>query len=88
MPSKILMACALILSGAGCTTAPPLTPFPTPPDGPMQPCERPAMLPKGSAPPSAADALATVTANYSRHHTCADRLDALQGWVIEQGRVR
>lgn len=50
----------------------------------------PARIPYGAAgaPPAAAEALDTVTANYARHNRVADRLEALQGWVREQGAVR
>lgn len=54
----------------------------------MQPCERPEPLPKGETAPAAAEALDTVTENYGRHHVCADRLEALQGWVRGQVNVR
>lgn len=36
-----------------------------------------------SAAPAAATAIQTVTANYAQHHTCVDRLNALQEWVRE-----
>jgi hypothetical protein len=88
MLKQTLLAFALILSGAGCTTVQPLTPFPTPPEALLVACERPRALPEGSASPTAADALATVTANYARHHRCGDRLDALQEWVRGQVGVR
>lgn len=49
----------------------------------------PARLADGAGTaPAAAQALGAVTQNYARHHACADRLDALQEWVREQGRVR
>lgn len=50
----------------------------------------PAGIPYGAAgaPPRAAEALGTVTANYAACHRTADRLDALQGWVREQEQVR
>ncbi len=91
MLKKILMGCALILTGAGCTTVQPLTPFPQPPEALLAACERPQALPMASAPdspPSAAQALQTVTDNYARHHRCADRADALQEWVRGQAAVR
>lgn len=37
--------------------------------------------------PTAAGALETVTANYAACNRTADRLDALQAWVLEQGKV-
>jgi hypothetical protein len=50
----------------------------------------PATVPygQGGAAPTAATALGTVTANYAACHRTADRLDALQEWVREQGAVR
>lgn len=50
----------------------------------------PARIPYGAAgaPPGAAEALGTVTANYAACHRTADRLEALQGWVSEQGKIR
>ncbi len=39
-------------------------------------------------PPSAAEAIATVTANYGSCNRTADRLDGLQSWVREQLKVR
>ena len=53
----------------------------------MEKCERPQALP-GSGAPKAAEALDAVTANYARHHACADRADALQAWVKEQAEVK
>ena len=88
MLNRTLLACALMLIGAGCTTVQPLTPFPAPPEALLVPCERPQPLAKGLASPTAADALTTVTANYARHHRCGDRLDALQGWVSNQAKIR
>lgn len=38
--------------------------------------------------PTAAQALETVTANYAACHRTADRLDSLQDWVRQQGKVR
>src|SRR5258706_13354999 len=38
--------------------------------------------------PRAAEALEGVTANYVACHRTADRLEALQGWVKEQGAAR
>lgn len=50
----------------------------------------PASIPYGAAgaPPRAAEALDTVTANYAACNRTADRLDALQGWVRAQEKVR
>ena len=42
---------------------------------------------EGGAPP-ASTVLETVTKNYSACHRTADRLDALQEWVREQGQVQ
>ena len=42
---------------------------------------------EGRAPPSAAEALRTVTENYAACHRTADRLDALQLWVNEQLKI-
>lgn len=84
---KIILACALTLTGAACTTVQPLTGFPTAPSLCMTPAERPTPLPAGEGSPSAADALATVTGNYARHHRTADRLDCLQGWIREQSAI-
>ena len=53
----------------------------------MEKCERPQPL-LGEGAPRAADALVVVTANYARHHRCADRLGALQDWVGEQGDLK
>lgn len=49
----------------------------------------PAGIPYGAAgaPPGAAEALGTVTANYAACHRTADRLEALQGWVSAQQKV-
>jgi hypothetical protein len=49
-----------------------------------------ARIPYGAAgaPPGAAEALGTVTANYAACHRTADRLEALQGWVSEQAKIR
>jgi hypothetical protein len=41
-----------------------------------------------SGAPKAAEALETVTGNYSACHRTADRLDALQDWVKKQQAVR
>jgi hypothetical protein len=38
--------------------------------------------------PKAAEALAVVTANYAACHRTADRLESLQAWVTEQGKVQ
>lgn len=52
-----------------------------------------AIPPAGSDPdaeggaPTAASALETITQNYARCIRTADRLDALQEWVTEQGKV-
>jgi len=40
-----------------------------------------------SGAPTAASALATVTANYAACHRTADRLDSLQEWIREQRRL-
>lgn len=73
-----------MLLGSGCTTPQPLTGFPPPPDALLAPCERPQPL----SGPTAAQALATVTGNYARHHRCADTADALQAWVRGQAAVK
>ncbi len=86
MLNRILVL-ALTIAGAGCTTQPPLTPFPSPPGLLMAACERPQPIPQVKA-TTAPHALETVTANYARHHRCADRLDELQGWVKEQQSVQ
>ena len=85
---KLIPVCALMLLGAGCTTVAPLTPFPKAPHELMQKCQRPAPLPQGKEAPKAAEVLATVTANYARHHSCADLLDGLQGWVKAQESLK
>jgi hypothetical protein len=41
----------------------------------------------GGNAPYASSALAGVTQNYAACHRTADRLDALQGWVIDQEKV-
>ena len=84
---RLIPVFALILAGGCSTTARPLTPFPTPPADLMVVCERPQPLPSGSESPTASQALQTVTQNYARHHRCADRLDSLQRWAVEQGNV-
>lgn len=38
--------------------------------------------------PRASEAIETVTANYAACHRTADRLDALQAWVVKQKAVR
>ena len=87
---KQTLAAVLILAGAGCTTLPPQTGFPTPDPQHLIQCERPQPLPPaaGLESPKAAVALATVSANYAKHHRCADRLDSLQDWVRQQLKVR
>ena len=84
------LAAVSILAGAGCTTLPQETGFPTPDPMHLIRCERPQPLPPaaGLESPKAAQALATVTSNYARHHRCADRLDSLQDWVRGQMKVR
>lgn len=46
--------------------------------------------PDGAArtPPTAAEAVATVTENYARAHRTADKLEALQEWVRAQAGVK
>ena len=44
--------------------------------------------PEASLAPYASTALATVTANYAGCHRTADRLDSLQEWVRDQGKVK
>ena len=41
-----------------------------------------------SGAPSAAEALETVSQNYARANRTADRLDALQEWINQQGKVK
>lgn len=84
---RAILVCALILSGGCSTTMPPATRFPDPAVQLMVRCERPSQLPAGQGAPRAAEALATVTANYAAHHRCADRADALQDWVLQQYEV-
>ncbi len=43
---------------------------------------------QGGAPPTAAEALSTVTTNYAACNRTADRLDGLQDWVRGQANVR
>lgn len=38
--------------------------------------------------PKAATVIGTVTENYAKHHSCADRLDGLQAWVSAQLKVK
>lgn len=48
----------------------------------------PGLKPDGKVgAPEAATAIQTVTENYAACHRTADRLDALQDWVREQGKV-
>ncbi len=61
------------------------TPFPKAPVSLLEKCER--------SKPVAIDAtvgvvLATVTANYSAAHRCADKDDALVDWIKSQEAVR
>ena len=78
----LLLAC-LMTAGCNSMTQRPQVPFPRPSQQLLAKCERPQPLPKREK-ISAAEALPTVSANYARHHGCANRSDALQEWVREQ----
>ena len=50
--------------------------------------ESPALSDGEIGAPKAAEAISTVTQNYAACHRTADKLDALQEWVREQGKVK
>lgn len=58
-------------------------------DGALNRIPAPGLLAdgEGRAPPTAAEAIRTVTENYAACHRTADRLDALQHWVNEQLKI-
>lgn len=77
--------CALMILGSGCTTLQPVIPLAEAPKEWMEACQRPQVAP---VPVTAAQALSVVTKNYSEHHKCADKLDALQEWVRKLRQIK
>lgn len=78
---NILIFCAILLSG--CQTTVPVKPsFPDAPEVLMIPCSELDTIGQESV--KFSQFLKTVTGNYKKYHSCADKVAAWQEWYRQQ----